>query len=62
MAILQGPLHSLTARGSIADTLTYARLGSTSYVKSYAAPANPNTTPQQAVRLGLSFITKTYPN
>jgi hypothetical protein len=58
MVKLIGPLHSFTAQGAFAKSLTYARLGHTNYAKAYAVPANPQTPAQQLQRAVVSAITK----
>jgi len=50
MARLTGPLFSLGASGTIADTLTYASWKGIPYVRTRVIPANPNTAEQQEVR------------
>lgn len=60
MVKLIGPLLSLDARGQFAKTLTYAKLGMTSYTKAYAVPTNPNTPDQIGQRLIISQITKNW--
>lgn len=58
MAKLIGPLMSLEARGQFAKTLTYARLGMTSYTKAYKAPTNPQSFLQRAQREIIREITQ----
>lgn len=50
MARLTGPLFSLGASGTIADTLTYAAWKGIPYVRTRVIPANPNSVAQQEVR------------
>lgn len=50
MARLTGPLFSLAASGTIADTLTFANWKGIPYVRTRVIPANPNTTAQQETR------------
>jgi len=50
MARLTGPLLSLTARKTIADTVTYLLSRGISVARQRVIPANPNTTAQQTAR------------
>lgn len=50
MARLTGPLFSLAASGTIAQTLTYSRWKGIYYVRTRVVPANPQSTGQVAVR------------
>lgn len=50
MAILRGPLLSLSASGTIADSITYATWKGIKYARQRVVPANPNTAGQQAQR------------
>jgi len=50
MAKVTGPLFSITARGQIGKALIYSRWRNIDYVKKYAAPVQPNTPAQIAVR------------
>jgi len=50
MGRLSGPLFSLSASGSLAKTLVYARWKGVNYVRRHVIPANPNTLNQQEVR------------
>lgn len=54
MAKLTGPLFSLSASGSIADTLTYFTWKGLNIVRQRVVPANPNTALQQTQRGYLS--------
>jgi hypothetical protein len=60
MAKLIGPLMSLEARGQVAKTLTYARLGMTSYAKAYKVPTNPNSQGQMVQRMAVKAITQAW--
>lgn len=50
MAKLRGPLMSLDARGSLGDSLTFARIGNTNFARHRAKPSNPQTLAQQITR------------
>jgi len=50
MARVTGPLFSLTAANSIAETITYYTVRGIACVRQYFVPANPNTVAQQARR------------
>ena len=50
MAKLTGPLFSLSASGTIADTLTFGSWRGIDYARARVIPANPNTTGQQTTR------------
>lgn len=50
MAKTTAPLLSLSASGTLADTLTYSRWRGVRYVRQRVIPANPNTTAQAATR------------
>jgi len=60
MVKLIGPLCSLEARGALAETLIYARVGMTSYAKAYAVPTNPQTQPQTSIRIAITAITQAW--
>lgn len=60
MAGLTGPLFSLSARGTIGQTLTYATWRGIDYVRQRVVPANPNTTGQQDVRNTFSMLMETW--
>jgi len=50
MARLKGPLMSLQASGSLADTLVFADWKGIAYARSKVDPSNPNTAKQQTQR------------
>lgn len=50
MAKLTAPLLSLSARGTIADTVTYSAWKGIDYARQRVIPANPQTTAQSATR------------
>jgi hypothetical protein len=62
MAVTHGPLFSLDARGSIANTLTYSKQRGQTYTKIWKAPANPQSPRQVGQRVAISFITKQWAN
>lgn len=50
MAKVTGPLLSISAKGTIANTQTYANWRGVNYVRQRVIPANPRTTKQQSIR------------
>lgn len=50
MAKIKGPLLSLSATGTVADTTTFAKWKGIPYVRQKVNPANPRTTAQVATR------------
>lgn len=50
MAKLTGPLLGISARGTIADTITYSAWKGIEYARQRVIPANPQTAPQMEVR------------
>lgn len=60
MARLTGPLFSLAASGTIAETLTFARWKGIQYVRTRVVPGNPNSAAQQEVRGVFSTLTEMY--
>lgn len=50
MAKVTGPLLSLAASGSVADTTTFGKWKGIPYVRQKVNPSNPNTTGQQSTR------------
>ena len=60
MARTTGPLFSLTARGTIADTLTYSAWRGIPYVRSRVIPANPQSVAQTEVRNIFAFLSETW--
>lgn len=50
MAKLTGPLLGISARGTIADTITYSAWKGIEYARQRVIPANPKTAPQMEVR------------
>lgn len=60
MAKLTGPLMSLGASGTIADTLTYGNWKGIAYARTRVIPANPNSTSQQQTRDVFRFLQEYY--
>lgn len=55
MAKVTGPLLSISARGSVADTLTYSVWKGIAYCKEWFKPANPQSTEQTNIRLAMAL-------
>lgn len=60
MAGLTGPLFSLSARGTIAKTITYASWRGINYARERVIPANPQTTAQTEVRNIFAMLLETW--
>jgi len=60
MAKVTGALMSLTASGTIAQTLTYAAWKGVNYVRTRVIPANPRSTAQQSTRNVFKFVNDLY--
>ena len=60
MVVVSGPLFSLQARGSLGDTITYARLGRTNYSKVHFSPTNPRSDKQIRRRAMTKWLTQTW--
>ena len=58
MASVKGPLMSLDASGSIADTITFSKWKGRNYVRQLVIPANPKSGLQVGVRSAFKFITQ----
>jgi hypothetical protein len=50
MVRLYGPLMSLDASGTIADSVTFSKWKGRNYARQHVVPANPNSVSQQSVR------------
>lgn len=50
MAKVTGPLMSITASGTFADTIVYASIRGNQYARIWKTPANPNSAAQQVIR------------
>jgi len=60
MAKLTGPLLSLGARGSVADTVTFSRWRGRPYARQKVIPGDPNTAEQQLTRNAFAFLQAVY--
>jgi hypothetical protein len=60
MAVLRGPLMSLSARGTIASTLTYAAWKGIPYARTRVVPANPQSVEQTKTRDVFRFLNDYY--
>jgi hypothetical protein len=58
MTVVQGPCFSLSARGTLNDTITFAKIGRTAYTKAYCTPRNPKSAGQTGIRAMVKFLTK----
>lgn len=56
MAKTKGPLFSLDASGSVADTIVFSRWKGRSYVRRHQIPHNPKTTKQVNVRKAMTLL------
>ena len=55
-------MFSLDARGSLKDSITYAKLRKTNYVKTHFKPANPQSNAQIGTRAMSKFLTQNWKN
>lgn len=60
MAVLTGPLMSLAASGTIANTLTYATWKGIQYARTRVIPANPQSTSQTQTRTVFAYLQDLY--
>lgn len=60
MARVGGPLMSLSASGTIADTLTYSGWKGIPYVRTRVIPANPRSTEQTKTRTAFTYLQDLY--
>ena len=58
--IVQGPCNSLEARGTLADSITYAKLRRTAYTKAHFTPTNPQSDGQTATRMMRQWLITTW--
>lgn len=58
MALVTGPLMSIGASGTLANTLTYAKWKGRAYVRSRVIPENPRSAAQTGVRAMMSFLSQ----
>lgn len=56
MARVTGPLMSLSASGSVANTITFASWKGRDYAREYFIPANPQTAKQVNIRTALTLL------
>lgn len=60
MAVLTGPLMSLSASGTIAKTLTYANWKGIQYARTRVTPANPQSSAQTSTRAVFAYLQDLY--
>jgi hypothetical protein len=60
MAILNGPLMSLDASGSVAGALTFSKWKGRNYVRQLVTPANPKSVKQVSVRSMMQFLSQNW--
>lgn len=60
MARVTGPLMSLDASGSIADTIVFSKWKGRNYVRQHAVPSNPRSDGQYYTRAMMSFLAKNW--
>jgi len=60
MAVVTGPLMSLTASGTIAKTITYGDWKGIKYARTRVIPANPQSTEQSKTREVFSYLNDLY--
>jgi len=58
MASVKGPLMSMDASGSVADTITFSKWKGRNYVRQLVIPANPQSGLQMGVRATFKFVTQ----
>jgi hypothetical protein len=56
MAIVTGPLMSMSASGTVGNTLTYSNWKGRAYVRNRVDPANPKSGPQKGVRAMFRYL------
>ena len=56
MALVQGPLMSMEASGTIGKTLTFSKWKGRAYVRSRVTPANPRSAAQTGIRCMVAFL------
>jgi hypothetical protein len=56
MALVQGPLMSMEASGTVGNTLTFAKWKGRPYVRNRVVPANPKSSGQLGIRAMLKFL------
>lgn len=60
MAVLGGPLFSLSARGTIASTITYSTWKGIQYARTRVIPANPRSVEQTKTRDVFTYLNDLY--
>jgi hypothetical protein len=60
MAVVTGPLMSLTASGTIANTITYGDWKGIKYARTRVIPANPQSVEQTKTRTVFSYLNDLY--
>ena len=61
MTVVQGPCYSIEARGTLADSITWAKVRHTSYTKAYFTPNNPQSDAQTATRYMRQWLIESWP-
>ena len=56
MARVKGPLFSIDASGSVANTITYSKWKGQNYVRQHVIPQNPQSTNQVNVRTAWDLL------
>jgi hypothetical protein len=60
MTIVQAPCSSIEAHGTIAKSLTYAKVRRTAYTKAHFTPSNPQSDAQTATRMMRQWLIETW--
>lgn len=60
MVKVTGPMMSMSASGTLGQTLTFARRGGTAYVRQHVIPHNPKTAPQTGNRAMWRFLSQNW--
>jgi hypothetical protein len=60
MVKVYGPMFSLDASGTIADSATFSKWKGRNYVRQRVVPSNPQSGPQTGMRAMLSFLSKAW--
>lgn len=58
MALVNGPLFSLSASGQLGEALVYSSWKGIAYVRTYVVPANPRSLAQRVTRAVMKFISE----
>lgn len=62
MVRLKGPLFSMEASGTVANSITFAKWKGRDYARRHAIPANPKSALQTGVRAVFAWISKNFAN